>query len=583
MDDLSGIQEVQGLSWNKTISKARLSRPASLDGGLAHTETRLSTAGTYLTAPEPTPYPKSQVPLPFEVPANIEAIQKHFDSNLDGQRGTQAQNSVQSERSNADAVTSNNHEILAQGTSKSTISDERTRTSQADLLVDDLTSSVRKLVPFEVQDEYPKRPVSPAINKFKSKSSLNGKTELSRSLSMVLEERSDPVAVLPVPFAVETLYKKLCSSNPSLANFTGSEHSDNLDSPQNVQNRTSETLEGQPDLGISFEDHHQKHRRVVDWVETIPDSPCSDSGSIIHDDLGIFHGRKAGGNETVSVYQRNSNEEETPILGTSARYGNTDFKDFWKKAEAKKISPGPFSPESGHFSPVSSVEVSPRPDGTANSQQKRKSPLLTTTVPAHLKKISESSLTPALKRDLLQQLSASPPAVTPLATSGSARSRALFAKRLPAQPIPLASVSDSSISTELSPEELALDPPYTLGTSFSLDHLRPAPIPKSPTHEDHLHPALRAHPFFNPADHVDNAIAPVAHPPTTRTITDLGPRGKAYFATEESPTLTRDYMESPMRGEFVPVAKEMSTKSMLKRVKKPLFPYLPECRIDDRY
>ena len=37
-----------------------------------------------------------------------------------------------------------------------------------------------------------------------------------------------------------------------------------------------------------------------------------------------------------------------------------------------------------------------------------------------------------------------------------------------------------------------------------------------------------------------------------------------------------------MRGEFVPVAKEMSTKGMLKRVKKSLFPYLPECRIDDR-
>ena len=585
----SDIPEVQGLSLNKTVSHARLSRPASLDGGFAYTETPsatdsmvevcLSTAGTYITAPDPTSYPKSQMPLPFELPATTAATQEHFGCNLNDETEAQAQNLVQLERSNTDIITSDNHEISAQGTCKPTIFNEGTETSQGERVVGGLASSLQNPVSFQIQDEYPKQPISPATNKFKSPP--NGKTEFSRPFSTPFEEHSGLVATRPVPFAVEPLYKKVCSSNnPSLADFIGSDHSDDLDLAHKVQDRTSETLEGQPGLGGSSADHNRKQRRVVDWVGTIPDSPCSSSGSINYDDLGIFHGRKAGGNGTVSVYQRTSNVEESSILGTSARYGNTDFKEFWKKAEAKSISPGPFSPEKGHFSPLSSAEVSPRPDGPANSQQKGKSPLLTTTIPSHLKNTSESSLSPALERNLLHALSASLPTATPLAISGSARSRGLFTTRLPTFPIPHASESGSSISTELSPSELALGPANSLETSVSLDHLRPAPIPKVPTHEDHLHPALRAHPFFNPADHVDNGIAPV-HGPSTRKTAEPGPRKHIRFTTEEPPTLSRDYMESPMRGEFAQAAKEMSTKTVLRKVKKSLFVYLSDCGMND--
>ena len=589
MDDLSGIQEVQGLSLNKATLQARLSRPASLDGAFAYTETPsaadsvvdvcLSTAGTYITAPEHTPRPKSQMPVPFELPPTPTATQKHFDCYLDYQTETPVQNSVQLERSNTDTTTSNNHKIVAQGTSKLTIFNEGTETAQSDRFVDGVASSIQKLASFRIQDEYPKRPISPATSRFRSPP--NGKTELSRSLSIPSEEPSGVVAVRPVPFAVEPLYNKLCSSNPSLADFTGSEHSDDLDSPYKVQNRTSETVEGEPGLGAASAEDNQKQRRVVDWVGTIPDSPCSNSGSINYDDLGIIHGRKAAGNETDSVYQRNSNGEDRSMLGSSARYGNTEFEEFWKKVEAKSISPGPFSPEKGHFSPPSSAEVSPRPDGTPSSQQKGKSPLLATTT---LKKNSERSLTPALQRNLLRQLSASPPPTfTPPAVSGSARSRALVTERLPAHAIPHASVSGSSISTELSPSEVALGPANTLETSVSLDHLRPAPIPKSPTHENHLHPALRAYPFFNPADHLDNGIAPVpVQEPTTRKIEEPRRRERVRFAMQERPTLSRDYMESPMRGEFARIAKEKSTKTVLKKVKKPIFLYLLDCGIDNR-
>lgn len=589
MHDLSDIREVQGLSLNKAISQARLSRPASLDGGFAYTETSsatdsmvdvcLSTAGTYKTAPEHASYPKSQLPLPFELPVTTAVNQRHFDYSIGDQIEAQAQNSVHLKRSNTDTITFGNHKIVAQGTGKSTIFNEGTETSQGDHFADGFASSLQKLTSFQIQDEHPKRTTSLPTNEFNSPP--NGKNELSRPLSTPLEERSGSVAMLPVPFPVEPLHKKLCSNNPSQADFTGSAHSDGLDSPHKVQNRTSETLEGQPGLGASSTDHNQKQRRVVDWVGTIPDSPCSISGSIDYDDLGIFHGRKAAGNETVSLYHRTSNGEEPSILGTSARYGNTDFKEFWKKAEAKSISPGPFSPENGHFSPPSSAEVSPRPDGTTGSQQKGKSPLITTTIPSPLKNTSESSLTPALKCNLLHQLSTSPPRVPPLATSGSVVSRALFTSYLPTHPISYASASGSSISTELSPSELALGPANSLGTSVSLDHLRPAPIPKVPTHEDHLHPALRAYPFFNPADHVDGVIAPV-HGSATRTNPKSGLRGHIRFATEEPPSLSRDYMESPMREEFARVAKEMSTKSVLKKVRKRIRLYSADCGMDNR-
>ena len=553
MHDLSDIREVQGLSLNKAISQARLSRPPSLDGGFAYTEETssatdsmvdicLSTAGTYKTAPEHTSYPKSQMSIPFELPVTTAVTQKHLDCNIGDQTEAQVQNSVHLECSNTDTITSGNHKILARGTGKSTGFNEGTETSQAGRFADGVASSLQKLLSFQVQDEHPKRTTSLATNKFNSPP--NGKTELSRPLSTPLEERPG-----------------------SVADFTGSENSNGLDSPHKVQNRTSETLEGQPVLSASSTDHNQKQRRVVDWVGTIPDSPCSIRGSIDYDDLGIFHGRKAARNETVSLYHSTNNGEELSILATSARYGNTDFKEFWKKAEAKSISPGPFSPENGHFSPHSSAEVSPRPDGTTGSQQKGKSPLLTSTIPSPLRNTSESSLTPALKCNLLHQLSTSRPIVAPLATPGSAGSRVLFPRHLPTQPISYASASGSSISTELSPSELALGAANSAGTSVSLDHLRPAPIPKVPTHEHHLHPALRAYPFFNPADHVDDVIAP-RKGPAARTNRKSGLRAHIRFATEEPPTLSRDYMESPMREEFARVAKEMSTKSVLKKVRK---------------
>ncbi|KAL8795684.1 MAG: hypothetical protein Q9195_001922 [Heterodermia aff. obscurata] len=572
MHDLGDIQEVQGLSLNETIAQARLSRPASLDGGFAYTETHsttnsmddvcFSSAGTYITAAEQTSLPKSQMPLPFNVPTTIAAVPNHFDSNLDGQTEAQAQNSVQLEHSNANTITSDNHKILAQGTSTSTIYNEGTEASQSDRLVGGVASSVRKLVS-GIQDEYPERPVSPATHQFEYP--LSGKTELPRPLSTLLEESSGSVAMHPVPSAVKPLFKSFYSSGSSLADLTDSEDSDNLDSPYQGQNCISKTLEGQPGLGASSADDNQKQRRVFDWVEAIPNSSYSDSGSRNHDDLGIFQGRKVGGNETVSVDQHTSNEDGPSILGTSTRNANTDFEECWKKAESKLISLGPFSPDTGHFSPPSSVEVSPRPDRTASSQQNRKSPLLTTTIPSHLQKFPESSLTPALKHNLLHQVPASPPTVTPPATSGSAGSRALLARRPPTPQIPLASVSGSSISTELSPSELAVGPVHSLGASVSLDHLRPAPITKVSMQEDHLHPALRAHPFFNPADHLDDIIAPVEHRPTAQTITEPGPRGQIRFQNEEPPSLTRDFMESPMRGEFALAAKEMSTKEVLKK------------------
>ena len=589
MHDLSDIREVQGLSLNRTNSQARLSRPASLDGAFAYTETPsatdsmvdvcLSTAGTYITVPEHASHPKPRMPLSFELPATTAATQKRFDYNLDDQTKAQAQNLVHLERSNTDTITCNDHEILAQGTGKITILNEGTETSQSDRFLDGVASSIRRLVSSQIQDEYPKRPNSSATNKFKSPA--NGNVELSRPLYIPLEERSDIVAMRPVPFTFDPLYRPLCSSKRSLANCTGSEDSDDLDSRLKVQNRTSEILEGEPGLVASSADHNQKQRRVVDWVGTIPDSPCSNSSSRNYDDLGIFHGRKARGNETVSVYQHNSNGEEPSLLGNSARYGNTDFKEFWKKAEAKSISPGPFSPEQGHFSPPSSAEVSPLPDGTASSQQKMKSPLLTMTIPPHLKNTSESSLTPALKCNLLHELSASPTTIDPLETSSFAKSGAVSTRPLPTHPIPQASASGSSISSEPPLLELALGPANSLETSVSLDHLRPAPIPKVPTHEDHLHPALRANPFFNPADHVDNRVAPV-HGPTPRKTAEPRPRKHIRFATDELPTLSHDYTESPMRGEFARAAKEMSTKTILKKVNKPLFLYLAGCRTDGR-
>ena len=580
--DLSDIREVKGLSLSKTISHGRLSRPASLDGGFACTETPsaagsmadvcLSTAGTYKTAPEHTSRSKSEIPVPFEIPASTAVTQEYVDCNTDDQSEAQAPNSVYLEGSTTDTITSDNHKILAQGTGKSLIFNEGTENSQGYRFVDSIASSPRRLIRFHSQDEFPRRPTSPTTTKFKSRP--NGKTELSQPLSASLEEGSGSVAMLPVPFAVGPLYKKLCSSSPSLAEFTGSQHGDDVGSPHKMQNRTSETGEGQPGLGASSTDHTQKQRRVVDWVGTIPDSPCSNAGSITYDDLGIFHGRKAGGNETVSLYQRNSSGEDPSTVGNSARHGNTDFEAFWKKAQAKSMSPGPFSPPKGHFSPPSSNEVSPRPDGTtAGSQQKAKSPLPSTTTPPSVKKISESSLTPALQRHLMRQLSSSPPSVTPPAPSGPARSRAILTNRLPSyDPIlHLSASSGSSISSELSPSELALGPANPFGTSVSLDHLRPAPIQKLPTHEDHLHPALRPYPVFNPADHVDGVTAPV-HDPSVRTNTkEPRRRERVRFATEEDevpPGLSRDYRGNPVREEFARVAKEMSTRAALKKVRK---------------
>ena len=589
MHDLSDIGEVQGLSLDKTISQGRLSRPASLDGGFACTETPsaadsmvdvcLSIAGTYKTAPEHTSYPKSQMPVPFEIPTSTAVPQNYFDCNIDDQSGAQAQSSVYLEGSITDTITYDNHKILAQDTGKSPIVNEGIDTSQGYRFVDGIALSPRKLIiPIHTQDEYPRRPTSPTTTQFKSRP--NGKTELSRTLSAPLEELSGSVAMLPVPFAVEPLYKKLCSSSPSLADFTGSEHSDDLGSPHKMQNRTSETLEGQPGLGASSTDHTQKQRRVVDWVGTIPDSSCSNGGSITYDDLGIFHGQRTRGNESVSLYQRNSSGEEPSPLGIWARHGNTDFDAFWKKAQAKSMSPGPFSPPKGHFSPLSSTEVSPRPDGTTTgSQQKAKSPLASTTTPPNLKKISESSLTPALQRHLLRQLSASPPSITPAAPSGPARPRTTFTSRLPSyDPILRVSASSgSSISSELSPSELALGPANPFGTSISLDHLRPAPIPKVATHEGHIHPALRAYPFFNSADHVDGVTAPEQGPATRTNTKKPGVR----FATEEDeevpPGLSRDYMGNPMREEFARVAKEMSKRAALKKVRN----HLADCGIDD--
>ena len=147
------------------------------------------------------------------------------------------------------------------------------------------------------------------------------------------------------------------------------------------------------------------------------------------------------------------------------------------------------------------------------------------------------------------------PVIRPI-ISYSTISTNLSPEELAAGPVPgalNASISldhlrSAPISSDLSPEELAAGPvPSALNASISLDHLRPAPISKEPVYDGHLHPAQRTNTYFNPADNVDDGV--------------LLLRQRIYEKTG------RDCGLGPMPGESAEIAAKQSTKAFMKKVR----------------
>lgn len=574
---LDNAHTVQGLAVNEMNHKGRLSRPASLDGGLADYETssnsssradiRASSIGTFLTAPEQSAYHVSREIPRTELEATTSVIQEYPLKEYDEQQNANGQGSPILDRTNAGTITSQTEGTLAEGFQVSPDNSQATVTFQNELFILSAGSPKRKPVPFRIQDDRLKRPISPAT--YNLKIHANSQTVASHSFATFMKEYSSPLAVPPA----KPLYKELCSSGLPPSGHNELQHSLGVDSPYPVQARVSWRLGDEEGLESPITGNDKDRQRFLDWVNSVPEKPFSDEETCKEQKLSI---------EKHASVRLKTTKEQDENKETCTVEKNPAFDRFWSKAGTKTITPGFFSPAKGHFSPPTSPDSQLQPSTattTAHSYHAEKnsdsqSVLTTDSEDSDLYWSSKGPQGDLYDEELARvaQQDTSPK------KSASVVQRIKHSPRPLRQPKVRQQLSNSSTSSELSSEELVLGPVKSLGASVSLDHLRLAPISKTPTFDDHLHPAQRANPYFNPSDNVDDGITLVPRP-RPQDINTLFPEYRpcqdVYSMTGEAPRLSRDFAKSPMRDEFAKMAKEKSTKAVLKKVKTPYSPAYP--------
>ena len=198
-DDLEDIESVKQLVIKKRNTKATLSRPASLDGGLAFTEAssvapsipelRTPRTETFVTAREQTSRYPSQLLPPFELPATpIQELQ----SRLDGLPLYAGQRLQIDEYLTSSAFSSLDILNLANGSTEYAERKAATNTAQVDPFADALSSTQRKSDVYHIQDDHLKCPISPATYNFTtpSKSQLTYQHSLAAHISK-LHSHSD--------------------------------------------------------------------------------------------------------------------------------------------------------------------------------------------------------------------------------------------------------------------------------------------------------------------------------------------------------------------------------------------------------
>ena len=395
-----------------------------------------------------------------------------------------------------------------------------------------------------------------------------------------MKGHSSPLAVPSTPFAAEPLNEELYSSRLPPSGHNKLQTGFAVDSPYPVQTRVSWRLGDEEGLESPTTENDKNRQRFIDWVSSVPEKSFSD------EELCTKQMQ-----EQKSSIEKHTNENQVANEegdGNNERCDaekNSAFERFWSKAETKTISPGFFSPAKGHFSPPTSPDlqlqaVTATPS-TAHSHHAGKSSVCESYLTADSEDSDLYWLSKAPERDLYNE------EIARTAQRDNSPKRSVSTvQRIKHSPGPLhqskasQQLSSSSFPSDLSSGELVLGPVKQLNASVSLNHLRLAPISKTPAFDDHLHPAQRASPYFNPSDNVDDGITLVPQPQRVNTaFPEHEPSQYVYSSIEEAPRPSRDFARSPMRPEFAEMAKEKSTKAALKKVRPIIFSGLLECVI----
>lgn len=599
-ENLDTVENSTDIVMNKTNLKARLSKPASLDGALAFSEPsstspsivdiRTSTTGTFLTAFERASHYPSPASPPFELPVPFEAPEQQFSKDLDNQPKAQSPNTTVLERPYAYTTSSSSGRALIMGYEKAPATNVAMVVAQDDPFVDASGPPQRKPAPSQIQDKRLKRPISPATHNFKVSS--KGQIETLRSSTARLRERPSSVEKRSALPADEPFFRNLCQGNTSPRERHDLRHNNDLGDPDKVRALVLDPLQREVALGTLSIDHREKLQRINKWVESSGENTLSRAQSCT-EEIKISKEQFPEEVEGFCANQAIVAKEEEQKQQTSVRYSNHHFEKFWEKVERKTILPGPFSPEKGTFSPGSSLKSSnipksarrlkpephPRtPFRTTQSQQNGTSQSLASAEFFNDNAWSETSsehhhrdrawLSPGLQpKNYEREVAAAAQKLAfshPLTRSGSAIHRPIRLNRPVRQPVVCPQHSASTISTELTPRQPVPGPENSLCKSISLDHLRPAPISKTRIFDDHLHPAYRAHPYFNPSDYVNDGIS-LAGQEVNTLCSEYSTHQQFYSV--KGPHLSRDYGKSPMRAEFAEIAKEKSTKAVIKKVR----------------
>lgn len=582
------VHTLGGLVVNGMDHKGRLSRPASLDGGLAVSETssnspsrvdiRASSTGTFLTALEQRLHYVSQESPRLELEATTSAIQEYPHKKHHDQQNAHGQGSSILDRTNAGTIFSQIHGTLAEGVQVSPSSSQAIATFQNDLANGSSGSFECKLGSFRIQDDRLKRPISPATYTFSSHS--ESRIVASPSPAACMKGYSSPLAVPSTPFAAEPLNEELYSSGLPPSGHNQLQTSFAVDSPYLVQTRVSWRLGDEEGLESPTTENDKNRQRFIDWVNSVPEKTFSDGEPCTKQTR-----EQKSSIEKHTTVHKVTTEEGDENNETCDVEKNSAFDRFWSKAGTKTITPGFFSPAKGHFSPPTSPELQLQPvtatPSTAHSHDAGKSSVSQSVLTEDSEDSDLYWLSKAPERDLYNEELAR----TAQRDSSPKRSTSAV-QRIKHSPGPLhqskasQQLSSSSFPSNLSSGELVLGPVKHLGPSVSLNHLRLAPISKTPAFDDHLHPAQRANPYFNPSDNVDDGITPVPQPQEVNTtFPEHGPSQYVYSMVEEAPRLSRNFAKSPMRDEFAEMAKEKSTKAVLKKVRTLILSSLLECVI----
>ena len=586
---LDDFHTIQGLVVNGMDHKGRLSRPASLDGGLAVSETssnspsrvdiRASSTGTFLTAPEQRSHYIYQESPRLELEASTPVIQEYSHKKHDDQQNSQVEGSSILDRKNAGSITSHSHGTLAKGVQVSRGSSQATATIRNDLLIDSAGSSKCKPVSFRIQDDRLKRPISPATYSFNFPS--DNRTVAPHSPVACTKGHSSPLAVPSTPFAAELLDEELHSSDIPPSGHNKLQYSFAVDSPYPSQTRVSWRLGDEEGLESPTTENDKNRQRFLDWVKSVPEKYFSDEEPCTKQ----MREQKPSTENHTTVHQKNTKEGDT-IKETYDIENISAFDRFWSKAGTKTITPGFFSPAKGHFSPPTSPDL--------QLQAVTATPSTAHTDYVGKSSVSQSVLTTDSEDSDLYWSSKGPlrdlyhEEVTRMAQQNSPPKRAASevqrikhsSGRHHESKVPQI-LSSSSFPSNLSSDELILGPVKSLDASVSLDHLRLAPISKLPTFDDHVHPAQRVNPYFNISDNVNDGITLVPQPreEVNTTPPKYEPSQYVYSTVEEAPRLSRNFAKSPMRDEFAEMAKEKSTKAALKKVRTLVLTSVLECVI----